>query len=256
MSNIFIASAFITLAKRSLGCKDDQEEECIGEVYGFRPSSLITIMSTVSGLLSAFLLPIIGAIVDYTKYRKHSFAFIATAIIILQTTHIGISKSNWFPMAILQPIKKFFFDSISVAAVAYQIEIRRDVGEKTMTDYLSRYYAFMFGTQIFFLLVVVGATRLFINSDDVSTARFGQCFDVVLSGFFYFLATYFFTNKEPRRTLEEDQSLFLAGITQVGRTARNICKFYPTTLTWYFLSVAFGQAGTLKPPFFMYELCQ
>lgn len=246
LSNVFLATAFITVAERSLGCEVDSEEECTGKVYGIRPSSLIALMSTISGLLSAFFLPIIGAIVDCTKYRRQTFAVIAAGIMIIQTIHIGITESTWFPMALLQPFKKFFFDSISVPAVAYLIEIRRDVGEATSTRYSSRYYAQLFGSQLFFTLFVVGVSRTLIKGDDVSTARLGQCLNLVQSGSFYLLAVYFFTNKEPRRTLGKGQSLVLAGLKQVGKTSVSLCKHYPTTLTRFLLSVIFGQAGKTK----------
>ncbi len=64
MSNVFLAAAIIYLARSEIGC--EEVESTCGTVYGFKPSSLITLVATASGIMSAFLLPYIGAIVDYT----------------------------------------------------------------------------------------------------------------------------------------------------------------------------------------------
>ena len=49
MSNVFLSTSLITLAQRSIGCTDDNSV-CEGEIYGFRPSSLITIIGTSKSL--------------------------------------------------------------------------------------------------------------------------------------------------------------------------------------------------------------
>ena len=48
MSNIFLSTSLITLAEMELGC-DGDDEEC-GKIYGFKPSSLIAITATISGI--------------------------------------------------------------------------------------------------------------------------------------------------------------------------------------------------------------
>ncbi len=84
MSNAFLATSLLTLAKMEVGCDLDlnigesmdvvdteggNNHECEGKVYGFKPSSLISIIATTSGILSCFLLPFLGAIVDFTRFR-------------------------------------------------------------------------------------------------------------------------------------------------------------------------------------------
>ena len=129
MSNVFLSTALITLAERSVGC-DDNDEVCEGKVYGFRPSSLITIIATISGLLSAFLLPIIGAVVDYTRHRKGLAITFTALVMTIQAIQIGTVQATWFVMAVLQAINGFFYQALMVAAYAYLPEIRRRVGNK------------------------------------------------------------------------------------------------------------------------------
>ncbi len=83
MSNAFLATSLLTLAKMELGCDLDlntgvsmdvdaeerSNHECEGKVHGFKPSSLISIIATISGILSCILLPFLGAIVDFTRFR-------------------------------------------------------------------------------------------------------------------------------------------------------------------------------------------
>jgi len=109
MSNIFLSTAFIRLASDSAGCDSESEEECDAKVYGFRPSSLITMIAVVSGVLSAFLLPFIGAVVDYTPYRRAVGIGSALFITAVQGIQIWLTDDTWFPMAILQAINGFMY---------------------------------------------------------------------------------------------------------------------------------------------------
>ena len=74
MSNVFLSRSLIKLAENEAlqSCEDEGivADDCELTVYGFRPSSLVTNIAVIAGLLAAFLLPIVGAIVDYTDHRK------------------------------------------------------------------------------------------------------------------------------------------------------------------------------------------
>ena len=241
MSNVFLSTSLITLAQRSLGCKDE-DEVCDGKVYGFRPSSLITIIATISGLMSAFLLPIIGAVVDYTKYRKSLGVIFASLLIFIQAVQVATVEATWFPMAILQAVNGFFYQALTLAAYAYLPEIKHAVGEATMTIYSSSFYMWMFGSQAMYLVIVI-AIAIAINADDVLTAQIGQAIDAVVSGSCYVLGFYFFTHKEARRELPQRSTLIGAGFKQVFVTTKGIKAHYPTTLGLFLLAVVFSEAG-------------
>ncbi len=253
MSNVFLSAAFITLAQRSAGCSAEADEICDGQVFGFKPSSLITIIATISGLMSASLLPLIGAIVDYTKRRLLLGRILAVLIITIQAVQIGTIESTWFPMAILQAINGFFYQASAVVAYAYLPEIQRAVGEATMTKYSSQFQMCMFSNQTLYLAIVVGFAMI-MKTDDVATAHFGQAFDVVLSGFLYILTYYFFTQKEARRKLPEGSTLCTAGFKQVFTTVKGIYNHYPTTMGWFFLGVTFGESGKALFQFYLFFL--
>lgn len=123
MSNIFLASSLIYLASEQAGCLDEEGkviEDCDNKVYGFRPPSLIANIAVISGLMSAILMPLIGAIVDYTPYRRLTGIVAAIAMILIQAVQIGTVSATWFAMLILQAITGFI----------YQVEASTDTNER------------------------------------------------------------------------------------------------------------------------------
>lgn len=242
MSNVFLSRSLIKLAERAAGCLDDDEGICELTIYGFRPSSLVTLIGTVSGLLAAFLLPIVGAIVDYTKHRKLLGLSTAVLLISVQAAQIYTVQSTWFVMAILQAINSFFYQALTLSAYAYLPEIKQIVGEATMIIYSSRFYTWMFTCEVLYL-VLITAVSFVLENDDVVTAHVGQAVDVGISGFFYTLAFYFFTKKPARRQLPQGDSLLFAGFQQVFKTSVGICKYYPSTLGFFMIAIVFAEAG-------------
>jgi MFS-type transporter involved in bile tolerance (Atg22 family) len=91
MSNIFLSTSLIYLASEEAGCIDENGEaipDCENTVHGFRPPSLIANIAVISGLLSALFMPFIGAIVDYTPYRRATGIIAAILIILIQSAQV------------------------------------------------------------------------------------------------------------------------------------------------------------------------
>ena len=66
---VFVSSELLRLAKIAAGCdvasQDDEEyEPCDNRVLGMKPTSLLTNIMAVVGLISAFLMPLIGMILS------------------------------------------------------------------------------------------------------------------------------------------------------------------------------------------------
>mmetsp|Transcript_6326 Transcript_6326/g.9597 ORF Transcript_6326/g.9597 Transcript_6326/m.9597 type:complete len:504 (-) Transcript_6326:29-1540(-) len=242
MSNVFLSSALIMLSYISAMEKCGDDTSCDGKIYGFKPSSLITIIATISGILSAFILPIFGAIIDFTNHRKVVGVSLAVLLTSIQAIQIMTNKQTWFPMAILQAINGFLFQALELTAFSYLPEIKRIVGESTMTAYTSRFYSFAFSTQSLYLMLVIGISSA-LGRDSVETAQLGQIINVLMTGFFYVCGFYNFTPKQSSRDLPEGHSLLVAGFKQVFTTTKDMCNHYPTTLTWFFLAVLVAEAA-------------
>jgi MFS-type transporter involved in bile tolerance (Atg22 family) len=151
MSNIFLSTSFIYLASVDVGCQmnvmtttteedngdnnpiNDNNNGCNQNVYGMTPASLIANIAIVSGLLSAFLMPLSGAMIDYTPYRREVGILSAFFMIAIQAIQIGTVQATWFPMAILQAIAGFLYQVQVLATFAYLPEIARSVGQTKLT---------------------------------------------------------------------------------------------------------------------------
>jgi MFS-type transporter involved in bile tolerance (Atg22 family) len=97
------------------------------------PASLVANIAILSGVLSALLMPIAGAMVDYTPYRRRLGCVSAFLMILIQAIQIGTVSQTWFPMSILQGLAGFLYQVQVLATYAYLPDIARSVGESTMT---------------------------------------------------------------------------------------------------------------------------
>lgn len=137
MSNIFLSTAFIYLASEEAGCLDQEGEiidDCPNRVHGFKPASLVSTIAVISGLLAAFFMPLIGALVDFTPHRKAVGIWSVVAMILIQLVQAGTVSATWFPMAILQAIVGFIYQIQVLAVFSYLPETAREVGEDRMRN--------------------------------------------------------------------------------------------------------------------------
>ena len=137
MSNIFFATTLIHLASEQAGCVDADGlvmKGCQTRVYGMLPVALITNIAVVSGLLSAFLMPLVGAAVDYTPHRRKIGMYTAALIMLIQAVQIGTLPNTWFAMSVLQGIAGFLYQIQVLTSFAYLPAIARIVGEAKMAN--------------------------------------------------------------------------------------------------------------------------
>jgi MFS-type transporter involved in bile tolerance (Atg22 family) len=138
MSNIFLSSSFVYLASEQAGCVDEDgnvlNDSCDKRVYGMTPAGLIANIAVFSGLLSAFLMPLAGAAVDYTNHRRTIGISVAAIMMLIQAVQIATLPSTWFVMAVLQAVAAFVYQMQVLATYAYLPTICRSVGEATMTN--------------------------------------------------------------------------------------------------------------------------
>ena len=246
MSNIFLSTSIITLAEMEVGCysEDDEETEEIecDKVYGFKPSSLITNAAAVAGVLSAFFLPFIGALIDFTPYRRTVGIASAVSLILINSVQIGTVESTWFPMAILQAIAGFIYDIYLLVTFAYLPEISRNIEHKAFQWYTSKVYIGTYTQSVIFIGIVVAASRFF-NLGDVKTAHVGQGIVVLINIIVQGLSWHYFEEREPSRALQFGRSLFVAGFREVYQTAKGLRQHYNKSLGRFFLAIIFTQAG-------------
>jgi len=263
MSNVYLSAALITLAEKEIDCyyaDDDVEHDECGDVYGFKPSSLITNIGTMTGILSALLVPFIGAVIDCTDHRRKIGVLAALTMIVFQATQIFTFQSTWVFMAILQGVNGFIYNVQTLAAYSYLPGIATAVGPTTMIKYTAEYAVVMFSMEAFYLVLCLGiGIALGLGDNNEATARLGQGVNVIVSGLLYYFAWKFFTSAPARRCLNEGESIVTAGFIQVFRTAKGIKNHYSSTLGYFLLAVMFCDAGhgafTLIAVTYLAEVC-
>jgi UMF1 family MFS transporter len=241
MSNIFLATAIIYLARTDIGC--EEVGSTCSTVYGFKPSSLITLVATASGIMSAFLLPYIGAIVDYTPKRKLLGIVSTITFIIIQAVQIGISQNTWFIMTILQAFNGFFYQVNEMCILAYLPEIDEQLNDERKFTWYNTLFT-IFGTffQVLYIIVLIGVSGV-LQYNDAQIGRLGQIFAVIFGGIPWYVGWSFFEEKEAKRPLEEGSSLATAGFKQIFNTTKGLFQEYPRTVGLYFLGVVFVDAA-------------
>jgi MFS-type transporter involved in bile tolerance (Atg22 family) len=233
------------LASEEAGCIDDEDKttDCDVKIYGFRPSSLITNIAVISGLLSAFANPVIGAIVDCTDYRHAMGGYTSLVIVAIQAIQIYTVSSTWFAMAILQAIAGFLYQVVITATYAYFPELSAEVGEKSMKNLSPKLTMVQFSSQALFILVIIGIS-IGISSDEVLTGQVSQGINAAIIilcwGFGWFTLL---PKVKAKRALPEGKSIWGAGFTQIYHTAKHINTHYKRSIRWYLLALCFAEAG-------------
>lgn len=131
MSTIFLGPALLYLANDAAqaNCttnKQDVDLQCNENelrVYGMKPSSLLTVIGIVSGLLSTIFLPLFGAVVDHTAYRKEIGQYSIAVVTIVKGIEIFVGESTWFAFSVLQVVNFILYNAHSCAIYAYTAEV-------------------------------------------------------------------------------------------------------------------------------------
>lgn len=250
MSQLFLSSSLIFLASQEAGCIDDDEtstdETCENRVYGFTPAALVTNIAAITGLLAAFFMPVVGAVLDYTPHRKlvgkGSALFLCTALFV----HTATLPATWFYMSILLAIAAFVFQIQIMVTYAYLPYIARYVAkdENQMSTYTSWFLTYQFMFQICFLVFIV-AVSAGIGLSTVETAHVSQILaGILVSAIFTYAWGYCMPDIPPPKQLRPGQRLIFASFQENYRTLQNMLKYYRNSLLWFHLALAFGEAGT------------
>ena len=248
MGNVVVSVALVQLATEAAGCDTATKDvECTGKIYGLNPASLISGIPVVSGLLGAFLMPIIGVILDFTSYRKYVGIFVSVLFTVIQAIQICIGVSTWLAMAILQAIAGFCFTLMILTNIAYLPEICEQVGQLKHAQFTSLFTGKQFTIQASFLVLVSGLSyALGIADDSILTARFTQALNFVIITIFFGFGWHRMPSRQATRKLPEGihgYRIITYGLRQNVRTIVSIYRDYKKGLRWYLLATMFVQAG-------------
>jgi MFS transporter, UMF1 family len=238
---VFVSTAMLKLAREAAGCVEG--EECLGRVYGMRPSSLLTNIVTIVGLISAVSMPLVGSIIDHTKYRRQVgrvSASILTALILLQ---VILLEHVWFGAAILQVFVAYTYSIHLCAVYAYLPELTNDSDQ--LVKYTARFIASQYGASVIFLIVMVGLLELFDVADVLDSARISQSVVFCVSALFFgYSWSRLFPDRPALQQVPEGQSIVTAGFDKIFATSRTILLHHDA-IKWFLISAAFAESATM-----------
>uniref|UniRef100_A0A7S2GRC7 Major facilitator superfamily (MFS) profile domain-containing protein n=1 Tax=Helicotheca tamesis TaxID=374047 RepID=A0A7S2GRC7_9STRA len=250
ISVTFLSFAILELANKQAGCPKNDDgvyEDCGKRVYGAKPSSMLSLMAVLGGVITAMFMPYAGAIVDYTPYRRAFGIGCATVLVLANTVQIFLFESTWFVLAIIQAV---FAAASFIANAMVMWSYVKDSAESdhalhgiTTSGRLWETFG-MFGFLI--LVTVVGVAS---GWDSVSLARFSQALAVALGGTFLWLAYSRYAPRPAQQEVPEGKGLYTAGMsslyntfTQLGKTAPGAKRFFMAVV---FIDAATGSFTTL-----------
>jgi len=245
----FLAAALLRLAKLDAGCEVDpppgetKVPECHGRVYGIRPSSLLTTYTMLIGILSSILLPVMGAIVDYTPHRRKVARTTSIIFCMFTFPQIFLNENNWFAMSLVFLISSFAGWAQSLVTYAYLPELTED--KELLNKFTSNFTIVPFLTMIVYLLIVIFiATVTGISEDDIATARLSMGMAFVFCSVTLWIAWWKLMKSRPAAHClpSNTSSVWTAGFQQIYRTSIWIAKHY-RSLRWFYVGVMFTDAA-------------
>lgn len=253
MSSIFLGPALLELATDALehACRDtyppeteqEQLDACVedGRIFGFYPSSLLSNIAIVSGLLSSVAMPLFGAIVDHTSNRWNVGAWSAIGLVFVKGMETIVSSTTWFFVASLQVLSAILFNMHITTTLAYTSELSTDHVQQT--GYNTYFVIVMYVATLLFLVFVTVMSFAF-SLGDVGTARVSQITTTATSSIFFSVAwKYFFRERPALSTIPSGQSLASVGFRKNYDTFRRIARELPR-LKYLTIAIMFGESAT------------
>jgi len=249
IGGIFISTAILNLSFIVGNCVPG--EQC--KIIGLKASSLLTTITSVASFISAFLLPIVGAIVDHSDYRKQVAIVSGVLIIICNFFEIFVSANTFWFVIFCYSLAGVIFLLHQMTVFAYFNELTDD--SKVLTRYQARFHVIRQMTMFFILTstLIISISWPGIERGSLEfnlfSARVAQVIIFVLSSISMFFS--FYKGLKPRSALSqipENSNILTVGFKKLVSTLKRIFKTLPA-VKWFLISTAFvgSTLGSLLP---------
>lgn len=247
-SSVYLYAAIVESAYEEAGCISEIPEgetelpACNNRIYGIKPSSILSLFITILGIVCAVIMPIIGALLDSSNKRRLVGGLTALAVTAFTFAQSFISKSNWFPMLILQLFSFAMMTINTCVALAYLSELTKD--EEKIERYNTIIMIFSSVAVVVFLVVMTLVSTFFTSGNSIGSAKVALLITFVLQCIFYGVSwTRLFgprdanqKNPHPDSTSDKKESclLFRHGLQSLKRTMN--LAFRQRSAVRYFLA--------------------
>ena len=149
MGNVFFSVAFLELAERDVGCGylyaddvDDDPPECKEKYRGIRPANIYILVTSAAAVVVAILVPLVGAVVDNTRFRKSVAAGSKAILAAISLVQTSLNRDNWFIMTVLQVPAIAMYMTHILASSAYLPETSDEQAQLNHAGSYSTMYLF------------------------------------------------------------------------------------------------------------------
>lgn len=254
MSSFFVGPALLKLASREAidiaGClaEDEDYDECTNaaRIYGFKPSSLLTNMGTIASLFSVISLPIFGAVVDFTPYRRQIGMFTAFGLAFIKIFELGLGPTTWFFVVCLQIISSFLYQTNSATVLTYSAELSKHPTDQS--KFQSFFALIIFVSMFLYMLEVLIPSRI-LHLEDIGTAKLSIIVSIINSVPLFTLGWVFFFRDRPSASkLPDGQTILKEGFRKLASTFNEISSKYGSVKHFLVFSIAWSEAGFAALP--------
>lgn len=189
VNQLFLVVALLRLAERAAGCEEVEDSRgCPNRTHGMKPSSLLTTITAVTGLLASLVLPPLGALIDRSSFRRSVGMISAVILVIVSGTNLILSEDTWFIVLVLTVVGTLVYFIHLTVLYSYVPELTDDI--QKLTSYNGTYIAIRTAVMVPILPLVIGLTFLFNGNPpkfemgsvefDVRLAKISQIICLVL----------------------------------------------------------------------------
>jgi len=275
ISFTFLSLAILQLANEEAGCVADEDGSyaaCTRTVYGARPSSMLAIMGTASGIASACFMPYAGAVVDFTDHRRWFGQATAAVLVGTNAAQAFLFAETWFAMMLLQAtlaVMAFMGNAMVMWSYVKGLGAGSDAILNSVT---AAGRVWETASMLLYILVVV-VLSVALSLGPVDTGRVAQAIAAVVGAVLLTMAYQRFQERPATSELPEGTSLFYAGLaklattwTELGETAPEAQRFLVaimlmdaatgsfTNLAVTYLNQALGISGFMVSVFILVVL--
>lgn len=244
-SSIFLSTAFIKIATVTAGCDVDAVDDCDKRIYGLKPSSMLTITVMIHGIVGAIIMPLVGALIDSSNFRRGVGAISALILSVLTFIQSFLSERIWFPMMMLNLLGAIAMKVNTCVALAYLPELSKDDKKRAKFNTLIQ---MSFNITMVIFLVGMTITSSFLKGNTIQvaiqTAKIALLITFALQVMCYGVAwTRLFSPRSAskasqlERILESSSSrciLLISGLRSLKRTLFKIFRQRPEVRSFLF----------------------
>lgn len=216
----FVAGVLPRFAYEAAGCPLPGNDaappagSCEGRVAGLRPSSVISVVWTITGVCTALVMPYAGSVVDHTHHRRSFGVACAAGVVLASGLLMAATRESWLYITVVGSVASAgSYNGHSVARWAYVRELVDS--DEEVASIVAWLKAWQLVAQLIFIGAVVAITTA-LDLEPLSTMRVGIAISIAVAIPLLVGAWILLGPRAPKHGLGGSQSLWLAGARQLA----------------------------------------